>query len=95
MGLRQDLIQRIIDRAAGDPDFVQRLMEDPEGTASDEDLDLTEDEITILPHELVSLGIVGEEDAGLVERLEPRLSHVSIPGEAGHVPHLHEEEEEE
>lgn len=94
MGLRRDVVQKIIDRAAEDPDFVRRLMEDPEGTSYDEDLDLTSDEVGILPHELVSIGIA-EEGSGLVEALEPRISHVSIPGEAGHVPHLHEGEEEE
>jgi hypothetical protein len=60
-------IQAVIDRIADDPDFLNRLTADPEGTAAAEGISIREDE---LRH---ALEIGADED--LAEALHERLSH--------------------
>lgn len=60
-------MQALIDRVAADPDFAQRLSQDPWGATRAEGYELSEVELR------QALGVGGDED--LAQALQARLSH--------------------
>lgn len=64
-------IQTIVDRAAGDPDFLKRLAQDPAGTVQAEGYAVSPEELKNL------LEMPNASDQEVVEALQQRLSHSS------------------
>ncbi len=62
-------IGAVVDRATKDPDFLQRLSEDPFGAISSEGYDVSPDEVRQV------MDLHGTSDGELVEALKARLSH--------------------
>ncbi len=67
--MTQASLDAVVDRASRDPDFLNRLTQDPFGTTSAEGYDVSPDEI----REAFSLQNTSDEE--LVEALRGRLSH--------------------
>jgi hypothetical protein len=65
-------LKALVDRIAEDPDFLLRLIEDPQGTAKAEGLQIPEDELR------QALKIGADED--LAEALKERLAHCYCGG---------------
>ena len=61
----------LVDRASRDPEFLQRLQQDPYGTAQEEGVDVSHDELQKL------LGLENASQEEVAEALQARLSFAS------------------
>jgi hypothetical protein len=76
VAISSETVQVIIDRAAADPDFLQNLVEDPEGTLGAAGHHISSEEADSLA---TALGTGDAHDAGaLIETLQARVSHAGL-----------------
>lgn len=69
MAVTQEAFTQLIDKAVEDPEFAERLVQDPDATAGAEGMELPQEIVT-------NLKGAGEEGGEIVENLNARMSRM-------------------
>lgn len=69
MAITASVVEAFVDRATNDPEFMERLAQDPFGIAESEGWDVSRDDLREF------FAMPGASDDDLVEELKERVSH--------------------